>query len=321
MRTKAAVLVGPGEIVLEDKTLELAEDEVLVRTHRASICGTDKNLFRGLLPPWISYPVKVFGHEGSGIVEAVGSKARDFQIGDEVMSFGETGCFAPYFKAKDSCLYKTPRGLARDLAHLGEPAACAIYSVFQSGIQLEDVVAVVGLGFAGQIMVRGAKKKGAGTVIGIDLLEGKTAMARELGADIALNPEKDNVKEAIADLTQGRGVDVAFEAAGTGDSINLATSVLKDNGILALYSWSMEPVTINISRWHHHAIDIRTTCIMHRHPPHERDIWVHRVLKPVETGMIRLDPLVTHEFKLAQIQEAFQEAVQNPMAVKIAIVP
>lgn len=321
MITVAACLEGPRRIVLKERKIVLEDDEVLVRTHKASICGTDKNEFLGLLAPQKSYPMEVYGHEGCGIVEAVGAKVTKFAVGDKVMNFWQRGTFSHHWKASENHLFIAPEGLDMDLAALGEPAGCAIYSVFHSGVQLGDVVAVVGLGFAGQIMVQGAKKKGASIVIGIDPLEGKRKLAKQLGADVVLDPEREDVRLTIDKLTGGKGVDVAFEAAGNQDSLNLTSRILRANGTIALYSWHTQPVTIDISRWHHEAFQIRTTCMMHLNPPHERDIWIHRVLKPIRDGLINIRPLLTHEFRLESIQDAFEEAVSNPAAVKVVIKP
>lgn len=321
MRTVAACLEGPRKIVLREREIILEDNEVLVRTHKASICGTDKNEFLGFLAPQKSYPMEVYGHEGCGIVESLGAKVSKFSVGDKVMNFWQRGTFSRHWKASENDLFIVPDGLDMDLAALGEPAGCATYSVFHSGVQLGDVVAVVGLGFAGQIMVQGAKKKGASLVIGIDPLEGKRKLALQLGADMVLDPKREDIHLTIDKLTRGKGVDVAFEAAGTQESLNLTSRILRANGTIALYSWHTQPITVDISRWHHEAFQIRTTCMMHLNPPHERDIWIHRVLKPIQEGSIAIRPLLTHEFRLEDIQAAFEEAISNPAAVKVVIKP
>lgn len=84
----------------------------------------------------------------------------------------------------------------------------------------------------------------------VDVLEGKLALARRLGADITLNPGQDDVIEAVKDLTNGLGADVVVEAAGTAESFNTASEIIKHNGKFVFYSWVTTPVTLNISRWH-----------------------------------------------------------------------
>jgi len=133
---------------------------------------------------------------------------------------------------------------------LGEPIACAMHSGMRSQVQLGDIVVVMGAGFAGQIIAQCAKRKGAYKVIIVDVMEGKLEVAKKLGCDYAINPQKINVKEFIDNLTNGKGADVVVEAAGTEESFNTATEILKRNGKFVFYSWVTQPVTLNISRWH-----------------------------------------------------------------------
>lgn len=339
MRSRIVSLNGKNDIEVNETNIEIKDNEILVKTHQGSICGTDKNLYLGFVPPTKgilgskkSYPIVSLGHEGGGTVVEVGSKVTGFKEGDKVMSVGMTGTMSDYFKAKEDELHPVPYDLDMDLASLGEPIGCPMYSVFQSGVQIGDIVAVVGLGFAGQIIAQGAKKRGAKIVIGIDLLDGKLELAKKLGTDITINPQKENIVDIISQLTDkgpkplgyatdGKGVDVAFEAGGTAESINLATGILRENGILAVYSWCMEPVTLNISRWHDEGIDIRYTCMMHKHPPFERKIWLDRLLKPIKDEIIKIRPLLTKEFPLDNIKEAFEYACNSDEAIKVVIRP
>jgi L-iditol 2-dehydrogenase len=207
-----------------------------------------------------------------------------------------------------------------ELGCLGEPLACAMYSVFNSGVQLGDTVAVMGLGFAGQIMVQGAKRKGALKVIGIDPLAGKRDLAKGLGADYAFDPQNPDTEKAISDLTRGAGVDVVFEAAGREESMNMVTRILRKNGTLVLYSWVMEPVRLAISRWHDDAISIRTTCVMHLNTPYERFTWFDRLLVPYWQGLVQVKPLLSPPLALPDMARAFELSSQ-PDTVKVLIRP
>lgn len=321
MKVMAACLEGPRRVSFKERELRLGDEQVLVRTHQASICGTDKNLFVGRRPPELETPyLETFGHEGGGIVEAVGPKVTRFEPGDRVMSFG-LGTFASHFVADQINLAPAPDGLDMDLACLGEPIGCAMYCGFKSGVELGDTVAIVGMGFAGQIVAQIAKRKGAQRVIGIDVSKEQLDLGLRLGLDVALNPKEDDVVAAVRDLTGGHGADVAVDAAGNEASLTTTTDVLRFNGIFVLYSWPMESVTININRWHDDAFDIRSTAFVHINPPHERDIWLERLLKPVASGMIDVRSLITHRFRLEELDRALIEAVDNPAANKVALSP
>ncbi len=295
-----------------------AEGQVLVKTYQSSICGTDRNIYNGILPPGLKFPITLLGHEGGGTVMEVGKGVRKYKVGDRVMSCKKNGTFADYFLSLEENLHPIPAEMDLESGSLGEPLACVMYSIFNSGVQLGDTVAVMGLGFAGQLMVQGAKKKGAVTVIGIDPLAGKRDLAKKLGADWVFDPKIPDSEKAILDLTKGRGMDVVFEAAGTEDSMNLATRVLRKNGTLALYSWVMEPVRLDISRWHDDGLNIRTTCVMHVNTPYERFAWFDRLLAPYWKGLIQVKPLLTGPFPWKEIPRAFETANQ-PDAIKVLI--
>ena len=182
--TKAARLNGPRDIELIERELVCGEDDIIVKNHLMGICGSDKNFYRGYLPPKTAefrqdpkFPF-LLGHESGGTVVAVGSRVADYKVGDKVMAFGWNNNFAEYFAAKSFQLQPVPYGLDMDIASLGEPISCAMYSGLNSGVQLGDTVVVMGGGFAGQIIAQCARRKGAYRVIVVDVLEGKLAFAR-----------------------------------------------------------------------------------------------------------------------------------------------
>jgi L-iditol 2-dehydrogenase len=236
------------------------------------------------------------------------------------MSCYVNGTFANYFLAQEEDLHPIPAEMDMELGCLGEPLACSMYSVFNSGVQLGDTVVVMGLGFAGQIMVQGAKSKGALLVVGVDPLSGKRQLAKSLGADHAFDPKEPDLEKSIMELSKGQGVDVVFEAAGRESSMNMATRILRKNGILVLYSWIMDPVRLAISRWHDDAIQIRTTCIMHWNTPYERFVWFDRLLMPYWKGLIQVRPLLSKPIPLSNMARAFELSCQ-PDTVKVLINP
>ncbi|MGL4790795.1 MAG: zinc-binding dehydrogenase, partial [Anaerotignaceae bacterium] len=203
---------------------------------------------------------------------------------------------------------------------LGEPVACAMYSGMNSGVQLGDVVVVMGGGFAGQIIAQCAKLKGAYKVIVVDVLDGKLQLAKELGADIVINSANEDPIEIVKKLTNDIGCDVVVEAAGTAESFNMATEMLKHNGKFVFYSWVTTPVTLNISRWHDDGFQFINTCLVH-HTWQERFVWCADTLKPVAQGLVKIKPLITNEFKLSEIKEGFALADKDDAAIKIVFRP
>jgi L-iditol 2-dehydrogenase len=317
MKTRAAQLRRPGEVVIVERELTVAEDDVLVKGHLSGVCGSDKAMYRGDIPSKYTLPF-FLGHEGGGTVVEVGSKVREYKPGDRVMAFKWCNTFADYYTVPVSGVQRVPQGLDMDLACLGEPIGCAMYSGLTCGAQLGDTAVVLGVGFAGQIIAQTVKRKGAYQVVAVDLSDEKLDLAKRLGVDVALNPTRQDPVAAVMDLTQGRGADLVVEAAGSEQSMNQATAMLRHNGILALYSWITQRVTLDIGRWHDDALDVRTTCLVH-HTPQERSIWTPWALRPVIQGLVDVRPLITHEFALDRIADAFKAADEDPAAIKVIV--
>ena len=277
---------------------------------RREIMVTEQNQ-KFTLPLWI-------GHESGGTVVEVGSKVREYKPGDAVMVFNWCNTFADYYVVPVAGLQPVPDGLDMDLAALGEPIACAMYSGLTCGAQLGDVVVVYGMGFAGGIIAQAVKRMGAYKVVAVDVAEHKLDIARRLGSDVRINAKTVDPVKAVLDLTDGRGADVVVEAAGSETSMNQATAMLKHNGVLALYSWITQPITLNISRWHDDGLQIRTTGLVH-HTEQGRVIWTPWALRPVVQGLVDVRSLITHEFPLEKVGEAFAVADRDPAAIKVVV--
>lgn len=337
MKTRVVVTATPNEVVVDEIDITPKANEVLVKTHMASICGTDKNYSQGKMPrttkieqlaaidteAHYAYPLKM-GHEGAGIIAEVGTGVTDFKEGDKVMSFGWYNTMADYFVApvrhNGYGVVRVPEGMSMDAASLGEPSACAIYAGMQSGVELGDTVVIVGTGFAGQVIAQCARRMGAYKVICVDVVDSKLALAKSLGADIVLNALKDDVVETVLRETGGLGADVVIEAAGTDKAVQLCSDVLKHGGILGLYSWVLEPVQLFINRWHNDGFDIRTLAIMHRIKL-DRPWWIDKTLSTVAQGLIKIDPLISHIFSLEDAKKAFATACDEPAACKVMLRP
>lgn len=324
--TMAARLNGVRNIELIERELVCGDDDIIVKNHLMGICGSDKSFYRGQMPPKTaefrqdpSFPF-LLGHESGGTVVMVGSKVAEYQPGDKVIAFGWNNNFANYFKAKSFQLQPVPHNLDMDIASLGEPIACAMYSGMNSGVQLGDTVVVMGGGFAGQIIAQCARKKGAQCVVVVDVLDGKLELARKLGADVTVNLQNEDVVERVMQLTAGKGADVVVEAAGTAESYNAASEAIKHNGKFVFYSWVTTPITLNISRWHDDGLQFINTCLVH-HSWQERYVWCPDTLRPVAQGLIDVKSLITNEFALSDIKAGFELADKDDAAVKIVFRP
>lgn len=324
--TRAARLNGPYDIELIERDLVCGDDDIVVKNHLIGICGSDKNFYRGLLPPKTaefrqdpSFPF-LLGHESGGEVVAVGDKVSDYKVGDAVVAFGWNNNYADYFISKAFQLQPAPEGVNMDIVSLGEPISCAMYSGLNSGVQLGDTVAVMGGGFAGQIIAQCAKKKGAARVIMVDVLDGKLALARGLGVDVTVNSKKQDPVAVVKELTGGLGADVVVEAAGSAESFNAASEMIRHNGKFVFYSWVTTPITLNISRWHDDGLEFINTCLVH-HTWQQRYVWFPETMRPLAQGLVDVRPLITHEFPLSDIKAGFELADKDDAAIKIVFRP
>ena len=336
METRVVVTKEANHVIVDKCDVTPGPHEVLVKTHMASICGTDKNYSLGKMPRETlvekvdgnneahhEYPL-MMGHEGSGTVVAVGEGVSEFKVGDPVISFGWYNTMADYFVAPvrhdGYGVVPVPKGMTLDEAALGEPTACAVYAGMQSGVELGDVVLVVGAGFAGQVIAQVVKRMGAKTVICADIVDGKLELAKKLGADVVLNPKKDDIPSRVMELTKNQGVDVAIEVAGNDLAIQLCTDCLKHGGILGLYSWVLEPVNLFINRWHNDGFDIRTLALMHR-IKEDRPWWIRKTMQVVADGLVNVEALISHVFSIDEAPEAFDVACNDENACKVMLKP
>jgi len=315
---------GPRKITLKKMNLRPAEDQVLVKIHQASICGTDKLHYSGELPEDVKtrLPLCPWGHEGGGTVVEVGSKVREFSEGDRVMSFSH-GTYAEYclFTVPYGCL-PAPEWVDMEIACLGEPLSCAVYAaaLTTKHIQLGDIVAVIGQGFAGQVIQQGLKRGGAEKVVVLDLVDEKLELAKKLGADVAINPAEEDPLNVIMDFTDGRGVDLVVEASGSGQGLNTASRILRHNGTIAIYSHYMKPFIVDMYRWHEDSFQILQTCLIHR-TQEEMVVDVREAFRLVKKGIFNIKPLINRKYNLSEIEEAFERELSDRASVKTAITP
>jgi L-iditol 2-dehydrogenase len=328
MKVRCCEVVAPRRLELVERDLgALRDDEVLVRTAQASICDADLRAYRGMeIPP--DMPLEVFrylGHEGGGVVEAIGPKVREFQPGDRVMLFGPCSSFADHFKASVRHLHPVPKGLDERIAYLGEPTAVGVFGVFESPVQPGDTVVVTGLNYQGLIAVQGLKKKGAGRLIAVDYADRHLEMAEARGADLLVNTEREDALEVIRAATGGAGADLCFHSCGYWNPyaeayFNLSAHCVRDEGVIVSLPDIMSPIRADLHRIHHHALDIRFPALMH-HSPEFLRIWVPRVMRPLVNGALSVDDLITGSFPLEQAPEAMRRFDEDPDQVKILLTP
>ncbi len=202
-------------------------DEVLIKVMACGICGTDVHIFHGDEGAAATPRGTVLGHEFSGIVEAIGENVKHIMVGDRVcvdpnklctecyycqsglghfcenmIGIGTTvnGGFSEYCAVPETQVYKIADTTSYEEAAMTEPVACCVHGIDMCNIHPGDTVAVIGGGMIGMIMLQLAKISGAGKLIMLEPVESKREIAKKLGADITIDPIRENVKERLNEL-------------------------------------------------------------------------------------------------------------------------
>jgi len=252
---KAYVAKSARNLQLIEKEIPSpGENQVLVRTKTAGICGSDIHLYRGD-HPYTTYPM-IFGHEASGIIEKNCAVKTELQKGDRVVleptifcgscypcSIGRTNCcrnmktigvtvdgaLSEYFVAPVENIHKIPDNLSIKLAALVEPLSIGFHAVYRADVKENEKVLVIGAGPIGLSILAAAKSRHAEVMI-TDISDFRLNIAEKMGADFLFNNSDDTINEFVGDWTQGQGVPVVFEAVGTPVTIESAVSHASDAG-------------------------------------------------------------------------------------------
>ncbi len=238
----------------------VGDNDVLVRVRACGICGSDVHGCTGKTGRRI--PPLIMGHEAAGVVEDTGANVSGFEKGDRVCfdstvycntcpacrkglynrcdkrqvlgvsvpAFKRHGAFAEYVAVPSWIVFKIPDSLSFIQAALLEPASIGTHAVGRAPMSADNTVMVIGAGTIGLFILQGARLRGAAEVIAVDIDEFRLDVAKKLGASGAINPAKSNLKEAVLELTNGKGVDVALEAVGYAKTFADAVSVTKLGG-------------------------------------------------------------------------------------------
>jgi len=303
--------------------------EVLVKVRAAAVCGTDLHIAQWT--PWaqragIRLPL-IMGHEFSGDVVALGPDAAGVRPGDYVA--GEThvpcgqcyqcrnglqhicgnlklfgihrdGCFAEYATIPAICAHRIPTTIPPNVAAMLEPLGTSVRAALEVH-PAGETVAVLGCGPIGLFAVAAAKAVGAARVIATDVREERLKLAQAVGADLALDARRVNVAESILQETGGVGVDAIIEASGSVPAIESAWKYLRKGGKVALIGLPSDPVRVNLGP----DVIFKEARIIGIHGREMFATWT-KMEHMLERGLLRVDPVITHEMPLERFAESFE---------------
>jgi len=334
-----AFVTQPGKIEIRERPIPtLGEFDVLIKVRASTICGSDLHIFKGK-HPFVSLPIPV-GHEVAGEVAEVGRSVTKVRPGDKVsvepvlicghchycqqgnyqlcanFSFqyrqGQGGLTTDFI-APERWVHVLPENLPYKLGALIEPLAVAVHAVGLANLKIGDNVAIFGAGAIGLFILQVLRGAGAGKVFISDIRDFRLDLALELGATEVINVKKTDVVKQILQQTEGMGVKKAFEAVGLESTlIQSLQSIQKGGQVILVGLFEAESICIPANLFVQKEISLTGSQGYH---------WdFQRAIELVRVGNLELEKMITHQFTLDQIQNAFETLVdEGQNAVKVVI--
>jgi threonine dehydrogenase-like Zn-dependent dehydrogenase len=314
---RAAVITAAGRVRVDEVAMpEPGPGEVRVRIEGCGVCASNLTPWSG--PDWMTFPTAPgdLGHEGWGVVDAVGENVTAIRPGNRVAALSYRA-YAQYDIARADAVVPLPPALAGK-PYPGEPLGCAMNIFLRSGIAAGQTVAIVGAGFLGIILTRLATEAGA-RVIAISRRPFALEMARRMGAAETLQMSDHRaVIGAVKELTGGAFCERVIEVVGKQAPLDLAGELTQERGRLVVAGYHQDgPRQVNMWLWNWRGIDVVNA--------HERDpkIYVEGMragIAAAAAGRLDLDELCTHSFPLERLGDALDATRDRPDGFLKAVV-
>jgi L-iditol 2-dehydrogenase len=334
-------MTEPGKIEFRDVDKPTVGDaQVLIQVKRIGVCGSDIHVFHGL-HPYTSYPV-VQGHEVSGVIAKVGSQVEGLATGDKVtftpqvtcgecypcthgmyhicetlkvMGFQTDGAAQEFFPVDADKVLKIPDDVSLDQAAMVEPVSVAVHALSRGGDVRGKKVLVLGAGTIGNLVAQVAQASGAEGVMITDISDYKLDKATECGIDLVVNPQKQDLTQAILrDLSPSRA-DLILECVGVQDTITQAIdNARKGTSIVVVGVFGKKP-EVNLGLVQDRELSLVGT-LMYQKRDYERAIEL------VAGGKLCLDEMITHHFPFSEYLSAYEtieQAKGNIMKVMVTL--
>ena len=310
-----------------DPTIIDATDAI-VRVDTTTLCGTDLHILKGDVPTVTAG--RILGHEAVGTVTAIGDAVTAVHIGDRVLvscvsscgrcrycreqQYGQClggggwilghtidGTQAELVRVPfaDTSTYALPAGLDDESALMLSDILPTAYEVgvVNGGIRPGDTVAVVGAGPIGLAAVLAARLFSPAHIVAVDLVDARLEAAKQFGADVTINPSREDPIELLRSLTGGLGADVAIEAVGLPSTFETCTRLVRPGGRVANVGVHGTPATLHLEDLWSRNVTITTGLV---------DTWsTPTLLKLVVSGQLDVKRFVTHRFALDDIADAY----------------
>ncbi|EIW19034.1 L-iditol 2-dehydrogenase [Pelosinus fermentans] len=339
MRALVKTELGHGNLVIVDKEEPKAgKDQVKILVKYAGICGSDLHTYEG------KYKVKVpvtLGHEFAGEVVEVGENVTDIHVGERVTSettfyiCGECkycksknynlckdrkglgtqqdGAFTKYIIANKNSIHKLPENVDYLSASITEALACAHHAVAKSSIKKNDVVVVLGPGPIGLLVAQIAKTFDTKVIItGLAKDKSRLDKAKELGIDVSVDIQNQDVKQIVDELSDGYGADIVFECTGAPPSVNLGLDILTKQGeYVQVGIFPTAEILTDFEKIIQKEIKI-TGCRSQKPSDWEPSLQL------MNQNLVNAKALVSHQFNITEWDKAY-ETIKKGDAIKVVL--
>ena len=347
MRALRKTVAGPGAELVLIPVPNPGPGEVLIRVDAASICGTDLHIHRW--DHWAQGRIKTipmtFGHEVAGIVVAAGPEVHHLRPGTLVAAEGHLFCgfcllcrtgrmhicenlrilgvdieggFAEYLVWPERNCWEVDPRIPPEVASIHDPFGNAVHTVFADG-NAGDVataaVAILGCGPIGLFAVGITRACGARTVIAVEPNEFRQSLAKQMGADLVVDPTREDPVAAVLEATDGHGAEVVLEMSGIADVIDQGTRMLARGGRMSLLGLPSEPVTLDLTD----QVIFKEARLLGVTGREIYRTW-QQTTTLLATGMVDVAPVITHRFPLERFEEAF-EVTASGRSGKVILLP
>jgi len=326
---KALVYHGPAKKSWEEKPKPVLKQptDAIVRITKTTICGTDLHILKGDVPEVTDG--RILGHEGVGIIEETGSGVTNFKKGDHVLISCITSCGkCDYCKRgmyshcenggwilghlidgtqaeyvliphADNSLYHIPAGSDEEaLVMLSDILPTGFEcGVLNGNVKPGDTVAIVGAGPIGLASLLTAQFYAPAEIIMIDPDDNRLAVAKKFGATQTINNQKSDAVAKLKELTGNKGADTVIEAVGIPETFELCQSLVAPGGTIANIGVHGKPATLHLESLWAHNITITTRLV--------DTVTTPMLLKTVQSKKLNSKQLITHNFKLSEIIQAY----------------
>jgi len=343
MKNNAAFMTGIKKMEIREVPMPVPkDDEVVVKMEYIGICGSDVHFFEeGKLGDFEIKGDFILGHECGGSVVEVGKGVKNLKVGDKVaLEPGKTcwqcefckggkynlcpeveflaappcqGAFSNYIAFPESLSFKLPDNVNTKEGALVEPLAVGIHAAKQGGVTLGSSVVILGAGCIGLMTLLACKAFGAADITIVDIVPKKLECAKKLGATRVINALETDVIAEVNRLTNGAGVGIVFESAGTVKTVQQTIDLVKSGGTIVLVGMTPQGIMeYNFGRLLGKEAQIQTVF-------RYRNIYPDAIAA-ISSGFINVSEIVTHEFDFADIAKAFEFVINNKNDVVKAVI-